>query len=186
LAHPWGCIALRPLLLLDCLPGYDRWRHALAVEPSNDDWGILARSIGAVIDHQSEASTDIRWFKLILPVISGRMRFPEAQSERLDELRLFPDKGDMRSVRPFIRSGEMVLRRNPPSPWVDAFWTLAKNKTECMEPSKGDGDTFIDTEINPISLYEVRDEVIERFHSNASPLRIDPKLDSALVLRCMV
>lgn len=182
LAHPMGCVALRPLLLLDCLPGYDRWRHALQVEPSNDDWSILARSVGGVIDHQSEASTDIRWFKLILPIISGRMRFPESEAERLDELRLFPDKGDMRSVRPFIRSGEMVLRRNPPSPWVEAFWTLAMNKTGCVDPSKDDGYTFSDTEINSTALYAARDAVAERFHSNASPLRIDPRLDSAFGL----
>lgn len=182
LASPLGRDALRPLLLLDCIPGYERWCKALAVEANDDDWNLLARSIAGVIDHQSEASTDIRWFKLVLPIISGRMMFPESEAERLEELRLFPYQGDMRSVRPFIRSGEMVLRRNPPSPWVDAFWSLAMDKTGCIDPSEGEAYAFIDTEINPDALYAARDEVVARFHRSSSSLRVDPKLDSAFGL----
>jgi hypothetical protein len=53
-AYPSGRVALRPLLLLNCIPGYDRWCKALAVEPNDDDWSLLARSIAGVIDHQSE------------------------------------------------------------------------------------------------------------------------------------
>ena len=76
----------------------------------------------------------------------------------------------------------MVLRRNPPGPWVDAFWSLVMNKTGCVDPSEGDGYAFIDTEINPDALYAARDEVVARFHKNSSPLRVDPKLDSAFGL----
>ena len=136
LSHPLGYAALRPLLLLECLPGHERWRRELAVEPTDDDWNTLARSVAGVLDHQSEASTDIRWFKVILPIISGRMLFPESAAESLEELRLFPDKGDMRQVRPFIRSTEMTMRRNPHSAWVDEFWSLAMRSTGCVDPSE--------------------------------------------------
>lgn len=182
LSHPLGYAALRPLLLLDCLPGHERWRRELAVEPTGDDWNTLACSVAGVLDHQSEASTDIRWFKVILPIISGRMFFPESAAESLEELRLFPDKGDMRRVRPFIRSAEMTMRRNPPSLWADEFWSLAMRSTGCIDPSEGQGYTFIDTHIDPDSLYAARNEIVERFRRSISPERVDPRLDSAFGL----
>jgi len=79
------------LLLLHSLPGCERWRHAIDVEPTDDDWHTLARAIAGVLDHQSEQSTDIRWFKLVLAVISGRMLFSTSMSEFVEELRLFPN-----------------------------------------------------------------------------------------------
>lgn len=182
LSHPLGYAALRPLLLIDSLPGYERWRRELAVEPAEDDWNNLARSVAGVLDHQSEASTDIRWFKVILPIISGRMLFPESAAESLEELRLFPDKGDMRRVRPFIRSTEMTMRRNPPSAWVDALWAQTMRMTRCIDPSEGQGYMFIDTAIDPDSLYAARDEVAAHFRRSISPERVDPRLDSAFGL----
>ena len=182
LDHPKGREALRPLLLIDCLPGYERWSRELSVEKCNDDWSILAQSVAGVMDHQSEASTDIRWFKLIIPIISGRMRLPESLSERVDELRLFPNKGDMKMVRPFIRSGEMVFRRNPPSDWVESFWTITLAKTNCVDPSSVEDYTFSETEISPDALYRTRDEVVRLFSSSASPSRVDARLDTAFGL----
>lgn len=182
LSHPLGYAALRPLLLIDSLPGQERWRRELAAEPTEDDWNTLARSVAGVLDHQSEASTDIRWFKVILPIISGCMVFPESAAESLDELRLFPNKGDMRRVRPFIRSAEMAMRRNLPSPWVDVFWAQVLRATGCVDPSEGQGYTFIDTEIDPNSLYAARDEVVDRFRRSISPEHVDPRLDSAFGL----
>ena len=182
LAHPLGYAALRPLLLIDCLPGIDRWRRALAVEPTHDDWNTLARAVAGVLDHQSEASTDIRWFKVILPLISGKMFFPQSAAESLEELRLFPDKGDMRQVRPFIRSTEITMRRTPPTRWTKDFWAQAMHDTGCIDPSVGQGYTFIETRIDPDTLYAARDEVIDRFRGSIRAERVDARLDSAFGL----
>ena len=182
LAHPLGYAALRPLLLIDSLPGIERWRRQLAVEPTDQDWNTLGRAVAGVLDHQSEASTDIRWFKVTLPIISGRMFFPESAADSVEELRLFPDKGDMRRVRPFIRSTEMMMRRDPPSKWVDDFWAQTMRDTQCVDPSEGQGYAFIDPNIDPDSLYAARDAVIEHFRRNISSKRIDPRLDSAFGL----
>lgn len=182
LALPLGYAALRPLLLIDSIPRIDRWRRELAVEPTGDDWNTLARAVAGVLDHQSEASTDIRWFKVILPIISGRMVFPQSAAESLEELRLFPDKGDMRQVRPFIRSTEMTMRRNPPTHWTNDFWAQAMRDTGCIDPSEGQGYTFIDTSIDPHTLYVARDEVIERFRGSITAERVDARLDSAFGL----
>lgn len=182
LSHPLGYAALRPLLLIDGIPGVERWRREISVEPTGDDWNTLARAVGRVLDHQSEASTDIRWFKVIVPIISGRMHYPQSAAERLEELRLFPDKGDMRQVRPHIRSTEMMMRRNPPTQWTNDFWGQALRDTGCIDPSEGQGYTFIDTSIDPDTLYAARDEVIERFMGSIKAERVDARLDSAFGL----
>lgn len=179
LAHPLGYAALRPILLIEDLPGIARWKREINVEPTEDDWNTLALAIAKVLDHQSEASTDIRWFKVIIAIISGRMQFPESFAERLEEFRLFPDKGDMRSVRPSIRAMEMVLRRSHPAEWIGKFWAQALRDTRCIDPSEGQGYMFNDTGIDPDTLYAARDSVIKRFRQNIQAERVDARLDSA-------
>lgn len=182
LAHPLGYAALRPILLIDDLPGIVRWKKEINAQPTNDDWNTLARAIANVLDHQSEASTDIRWFKVIIAIISGRMRFPESFAERLEEFRLYPDKGNMRSVRPSIKSMEMTLRRGHPAGWIGQFWAQALRDTGCVDPSEGQGYTFIETGIDPSTLYAARDSVIENFRWNIRAERVDARLDSAFGL----
>ncbi|MGY0618217.1 DUF5677 domain-containing protein [Lysobacter sp. A378] len=179
LAHPLGYASLRPLLLIEALPGLERWKAVLAVEPTNDDWQTLARAVAMVLDHQSEQSTDIRWFKLIVTIIAGRLFYPEGSEEHLEELRLFPDRGDMRSVRPRIRSAEMMIRRRNLAAWVSEFWAQALRQTRCMDPSGDSGYVFTEPRIDPESLWEVRRRLISSFHSNLQPKRVDAKLDGA-------
>lgn len=181
LKHPLGYAALRPLLLIDSLPGLERWKRELSVEATDNDWETLADAVAKVLDHQSEASTDIRWFKVILPIISGRMFYPESMAERLEEYRLFPDKGDMRSVRPSIRSSEITMRRSPPSAWVQEFWAELLKKTHCIDPSP-EGYSFVEAVINPKALYAARYQVIQRFKKHITAKRADARLDSAFGL----
>ncbi|MCE7524425.1 DUF5677 domain-containing protein [Alloalcanivorax xenomutans] len=182
LAHPLGYAALRPILLIRDLPGIARWKRYVNAEPAEHDWNTLAHAIANVLDHQSETSTDIRWFKVIVAIISDRMRFPESFAERLEEFRLFPDKGDMRSVRPSIRSMEMCLRRNDPTEWIERFWAQVLRDTVCIDPSEGEGYTFIETGIDPNTLSAARDGVIEKFSRNIRADRVDARLDSAFGL----
>lgn len=182
LAHPLGYAALRPILLIDDLPGITRWKREIDVEPTKYDWDTLARAIANVLDHHSEASTDIRWFKVIVAIISDRIRFPRSFAEKVEEFRLFPDKGDMRSVRPSIRAMEMNLRRSYPAGWIEQFWAQALRDTACIDPSEGQGYTAIETGIDPDTLYAARDSIIENFRRNIRADRVDARLDSAFGL----
>lgn len=182
LRHPLGYAALRPLLLIDSLPGRDRWIRELKTEATGGDWDTLAKAVAGVLDHQSEQSTDIRWFKLVLTAISGYMQFHPKMSERIEEVRLYPNKGDMRRVRPFIRSGEMMLRRNPPSRWIETFWDELMRKTGCIDPTKPGDHAFTDTTINPTTLYAARHDVIDRFFHHMTATRVDARLDCSFGL----
>ncbi|WNK19594.1 DUF5677 domain-containing protein [Halomonas piscis] len=179
LTHPLGYAALRPLLLIDDLPGIDRWKRELDVEPACDDWNTLAHAIAKVLDHHSEESTDIRWFKVIVPIISGRMKFPPSFAERLEELRVLPDKGDMRSVRPSIRAMEMSLRRSNPAEWINKFWAQSLYETHCIDPSDKQDYESTETRIDSDTVYAARHIVIQRFLCNLQAERVNPRLDAA-------
>lgn len=182
LRYPLAYAALRPILRIESLPGAERWRRALSIDTADNDWTVLAEAIAGVLDHQSEPSTDIRWFKLILTAISGHLFFPLTMSDRIEELRLFPDRGDMRSVRPFIRSSEMMLRRNPPSPWIRVFWAELLRKTRCIDPTPEGDYSFTETTIDLGVLFAVRHDVIQGFLKHMSAERTDARLDSAFGL----
>lgn len=184
LKHPLGYAALRPLLLLSSVPGIERWRRALMVEPTEDDWQTLGLAIAEVLDHQSEKSTDIRWFKVVLPMLAGMMHFPEAMRERVKEIFHFPDRGDMRSVRPSIRAQEMSMRRQPPGKWIGEFWRECLEKTKCLDPTDW-GELNRDAKASSIRakvLYPCREVVTARFLHSLTPSRSDARLDSSFGL----
>lgn len=180
LAHPLGYGALRPLLLIDSLPGIDRWRALLNVEVTDSDWNTLGHAIAESIDHQSEKSTDVRWFKILMSIVTGRMMFPNEMRERVNQLLQFPNEGDLRSVRPSIRALEISARRNPPSKWIVKFWLELKQKTMCVDPTDPAEYKKRDRSKLPAkSLYRSRQNVIERFFEQENSERTDAKLDSS-------
>lgn len=182
-AHSLAYAALRPLLLIDALPGVKRWQTVLAVEPAPDDWYTLADAVAQSFDHQSEKSTDIRWLKLVVKMISGKLMFPREMSERLEEVLAFPDKGDLRSVRPFIRAGEMGFRRQAPSAWISGYWTQLMNETGCLDGStEQDYSQLAPSSLSLKSILNLRSAIIERFHLVMTPQRTDARLDATFGL----
>ncbi len=181
--HPLGYGALRPLLLLDALPGIDRWREVLDVQPTNADWFTLADAVAHSFDHQSEKSTDVRWLKIVVKMISGKLMFAREMRERAEEVFLFPDKGDLRSVRPFIRACEMNIRRNPSSEWIAQYWAQLMGQTSCLDGSKEQDYAKLAPlilELRPI--LDLRSAIVERFHASKTPTRTDARLDATFGL----
>jgi hypothetical protein len=168
------------LLLLDSLPGISRWRAVIGVDPSEQDWQTLAAAVVETLDHQSEKSTDVRWLKYVLKIVLGKMFFAPKMRERVEEIFAFPSKGDMRTVRPSIRAGEMMLRRNPPSAWIEGYWAELLNKTECFD-SSGEFDYFnvaVPTLAHD-AILDARHQLAQRFRAVMSTTRTDAKLDTA-------
>jgi hypothetical protein len=180
LTHPSGYEALRPLLFIDTLPGVHRWRSEVGIEPLEHDWKTLANAIIATLDHQSEKSTDVRWLKCALGIYTGKIKFAYEMREYAEEILFFPNKGDMRKVRPSIRAMEMAFRRNPPMGWIELFWAELLDKTKCIDGSS-ETDYF---KISPPGLTRdailtARNQLAQMFHAVTSSTRIDAKLDGA-------
>lgn len=121
--------ALGSLLLFEALPAHDSWKAALA--DSEPDVELLMAAVGATLWHQSQEATDCRWLRVMAEVISGRFHIPQ---EIAKEWFGYPNDGDQRSVRPSIRSAEMMSGGFEPADltWSHAFWDEAWKRTPCL------------------------------------------------------
>jgi hypothetical protein len=182
LRHPLGYAGLRPLLLLASLPNRQRWRERLDTEPQESDWTTLGRAIASTLDHQSERSTDIRWFKLMVGIMAGRIILPQGMDTRIDEYLQYPNLGDMRSVRPSIRAMEMMFRRSTLPGWVQAFWDECAQRTKCVDPTDFEKEIRQPTRLTLKALMRVRTALIHRFFDNHRATEVNPRLDGAFGL----
>ena len=135
------------LALIDGLPDVEHWRRLFPdTAPSAELWDALARGVFHCIDHQSQEATDVRWLKLLFLAITGKLRLPGGpdspqEDDLVEELRLYPDYGDMRKVRPTIRAIEMTLgpmelglEKGERIPGFDSetIWNELFRKTDCV------------------------------------------------------
>lgn len=144
---PAAYSALSSLRLIQSLPDLGHWEAFTAEAIPENGWSILGREIGLSFFHQSQTATDLRWLKVINLLLSGRVSFGDGLKERIEEFRLYPNHGEMTSVRPSIRAFEMTIRdlergaeRPPEIPDFDAeaFWTECRAKTDCIVEPKHD------------------------------------------------
>ncbi len=179
------------LRFIGSLPDHTLWSSfAPEIEDKEEGWNILARGIVECMDHQSQQATDVRWLKVMFMAICGRLIFPQEMEERMEEFRLYPNKGDMRVVRPSIRALEMTLRNMetgtekpdhvPLSPSEDV-WKELLNKTPCFIPNRlklkrEDRKSLLD-EIDPLS-----DKLCDHFFQYMNNTHVDPRLDSSFGL----
>lgn len=139
--HPLGYACLRPLLLLDKLPGKERWKSLLQTDPQEGDWSTLGNAVLVTLDHQSQESTDVRWLRILFMIALGRIHFPHTMKERIEEFVHYPNRGDMRSVRPSIRAMEIGFAtpggaRNAQTAWASDFWSECFLRTVCVPAEK--------------------------------------------------
>ena len=178
--HPLSYGALRPLLLVKALPGYAHWQRGIAVEATNADWSTLADGVTNTFDHQSQISTDVRWLKLVEKILIGKMHFADKMAHRVEEYFNYPNKGDLRSVRPSIRASEMILRRDPPSPWIEEYWRQLREETACVDSSEESEYSEVSVPVlDKDTIFNARAALIERFLAQKSSIRTDAKLDTA-------
>lgn len=170
-----GIQALRPLLLLEDLPGFAWWKAALAVEPNEDDWQTLGQAVQTTFDHQSQEATDVRWVSILFRMALGEIHMPE---EEWYEIAEYPNRGDMRSVRPSIRAMEMTFADDARSPWPDSFWNYVMRHTACI-PAPLESRERTTQDLGDIRqvLPRVREALLERWHTSLNTTGLDPKHD---------
>lgn len=185
--HPLGYAALRPLLLLDGLPGRDQWVRTLGASTQDGDSHTLSEAVAKTLDHQSQEATDVRWLGVLFKIGLGAMHFAGSLRERAEELVAYPDKGDMRSVRPSIRAAEMALSMGNPTkapqtknPWSEAFWKECLDKTHCLP---GTLPRPIPREYDPAAtiqtLEEVHKALFKHWFQTLETTAVDAKHDAA-------
>lgn len=130
---------LRPMLLLSDLPAYQMWKKYLPKPVPEEDWNKLADAISKTLWHQSEEATDCRWAKYLCKIIGTNIKFSSSIQDIDNTLRgvfEYPNFGDLRHIRPFIRAGE-IFDLSPDGKeieyiWSNKFWKFCLYNTKCI------------------------------------------------------
>lgn len=174
-------LSLRPLILLEYLPDIDIWKQYLSESNPEEDWRIIGKAVLDCLDHQSQESTDCRWVRLMSAITTGKMLFPKGEKELVENFIGYPNMGDMHSVRPFIRSSELMLNMmfsENQSSWPELFWKTTFLQTLCMPIPHEKYDEPKQLEYK--KLEEIRIKIIELFLDKDTYTSFDPKTDALL------
>lgn len=185
-ALPEVAEALRPLLVLEGLPDRALWKSHL-VDAEADGWSKLAGAVANAFDHQSQAATDVRWFKIMTALALGKINLPSTMNERLNEYIDYPNRGDMRSVRPSIRALEMVLRpgaglKQDRTDWMNALWDECWRRTECIFANPDHNANQTDHQQLLEQVINLHEELILRFIETIETTGIDARHDTCFGL----
>lgn len=123
--------ALSPLMLFDNLPAKEVWNSYL--ENQHHDWQPIMVAVANMLDHQSQVSTDCRWVRVVSVIAAGKLMLPS--KEMIEKIAYYPNRGDLREVRPSIRATEIALGdllNIENSDWPSLFWVECLEKTSCF------------------------------------------------------
>lgn len=177
--YKWpNCVgALGAIGLLSSVPGNEHWSRCFP--PVAEHWSIIATAIAPAVDHQSEVTTDIRWLKILPKILNGRIQFPEGKKEGVKNIINFPNDGDLRAVRPSIRSIEQAMRAMAmPEKWIPEFWDEAFRNTLCLYSSEIGAKAY-PPNFKLEDIVELRKQIYQGFFATNVNTAIDSRHDGA-------
>ncbi len=177
-------MALAPLLFFPDLPALDSWKKFLK-EPESQEagWKLLANAVLKTLDHQSQESTDCRWVRVVSMLVADRLKLPTEELAR--EIVEYPDYGDMRKVRPSVRSAELMFQLEE-SLWPSQFWDFCMKNSLCIpfsnvekseEPEIGYSVNSIATAWTDLQIY---------FFETMETTNLNPKHDAVFSMSLYV
>lgn len=187
------------LLAVDWLPDRDHWARHYEPLLEDDAMAILMAAVAKTHGHQSQAATDMRWLKVLSLIFAqDRMRFPESFEERLKEIAEYPNRGDMKKVRPSIRSMELMTgmtefgteeiakkwpkdRAHLPEYDAEKFWAEMHRKTGCLVPNKVKR-ADVGPEQARREFIDIANLVGAHFHHTATTTKADARHEGAFGL----
>jgi hypothetical protein len=182
--------ALRPLLIFPKLPAYDDWRAVIGEDAKPEDGIDLAKTVEAVLFHQSQEATDCRWVKVMGFIFTGRVHVTAALADGFEEILKYPDVGDMRSVRPRIRSMEIFESLDGSEyTWAKTFWDACYNNTPCIPELNEETKEVVEqkraemTKDKPYYVkasHEVRDSLMSHFFDTSTTTAVDARHETVL------
>lgn len=187
---------LSALLYVESLPDRDHWRRHLTMPDRDEGFRTLAYAVSASFDHQSQISTDVRWLKVMSQIIvREKVVFGPQFNETVEELRLYPNYGDMRKVRPSIRALEVGLRENefptnidgtpnpnPPRPLPtlhsEDFWREMRGATQCLPYDAAEKPKHGSQQVTG-EIMDILRDLDEHFHATEASTAVDPRHEGA-------
>jgi len=180
--------ALSLTLLLDTVPDRHHWVRLCGNEVlPEQDFGSLAEAVANCFDHQSQAATDCRWVRVMTLLAQDRLFVQPSMAEMIEEFIFYPKRGDMRQVRPRIRSMEMMTRnpdiiKDAPTAWTEEFWNECWRKTHCIPSHRDENATQTDYSGLFEEIVTLDQHLMAHFIDTIKTTNIDPRHDGAFGL----
>lgn len=176
--------ALTYLLSLDELPAKEAWAKMLETDETHSDWEPLMIAVAHTLDHQSQESTDCRWLRLMCAMVGYELMLPP---EEIEGLIYYPNHGDLREVRPTIRSLEIICEERGKDEinverleWADEFWDECLRKTPCLSPNSNFIEANISAGTTEERLQEVWNLLVKHTHNTQTTTAVDARHDAVL------
>ncbi|WP_404454007.1 DUF5677 domain-containing protein [Virgibacillus necropolis] len=177
---------IKPLLLFESFPKKHLLEKFISIDSDNikNEFYKLYSSVANMLDQQSQLATDCRWARIFYLMANGKLQM----GQFAEEIFYYPQKSDMKMVRPAIRSCENAMSvMSEPSHWVQQFWDEALNISPCW-------DLNVVTEEEPKlaalivqNIDEIEIAIREHFYTSRSTSAIDAKHEAsfAFALYCI-
>ena len=126
---------LRPMGLFPNLPAIADWKANLDKPIAKDDWQKLSKGILKTFWHQSQEATDCRWIKVLSQILGGKLKFHQKTKDTVRGVFEYPNYGDLRHIRPFIRATEIaqdISKKDQSNKWAKDFWKQCFDNTNCI------------------------------------------------------
>ncbi|WP_210331148.1 DUF5677 domain-containing protein [Microvirga terrestris] len=180
---------LSALLVFETLPDRHHWQRVIGTEtaPWTEHGERLAAAIAHCFDHQSQEATDCRWLRVMTLLAQEKLFFAEKFEERVQEIIEYPNRGDMRSVRPSIRSIEMTTRnpefnKEAPPPWSEAFWDECWKNTLCMPFHRDEDIERANYRYLFDQIVEIHNSLTDHFFKTVKTTAVDSRHDGCFGL----
>jgi len=177
---------LIPLLLFSSFPKKHILEKFISLDNVNveEQFGKIYSCVANMLDHQDQLATDCRWARLFYLIIKGKLQMGPIS----EDIFYYPEKGDMRMVRPTIRACENAMSAMlEPNEWVQKFWDEALMITPCWDLNVTTEDKINLTEVIIQNIDEVEEAIREHFYASRATTAIDAKHEGsfAFVLYCI-
>lgn len=177
---------LKPLLLFESLPKKQLLEKFISLDISNvgNEFNKLYSTVANMLDHQSQLSTDCRWARIYYSMIKGKLQL----GQTTEDVFYYPEKGDMRMVRPTIRSCENAMSvMMESSEWAKQFWKEALNISPCWALNASLEDEYDLLPTIAQNVDEIEKSIKEHFYETRTTSAIDAKHEGvfAFALYCI-
>jgi len=187
---------LRALALFPDIPAGEDWRSFLDKSVGKEDWQKISTGVSKTFWHQSEEATDCRWIKFFCQIVGGKMKFSSAINgidETLKGVFKYPNYGDLKHIRPFIRASEIMpdpRNEGKRSEWARSFWQYCFDKTGCF-PEEAVSERIknrqkkLSEEMEDARKHyfketvDIRNKLIDHFFANSKTSAIDSRHEGA-------
>lgn len=174
---------LASLLIYNDLPAKSTWTEVLHDTQIEAPEFALMKAVACTLWHQTQQATDSRWCRMLPLVLTRRMGMPE---EQFSEIANYPNRGDMKRVRPTIRAEEMTLaafeahtgQTEKRAVWSQSFWAQNLHQFPCFALLREE-EIFANPVTTLATVDEVYSKLVQHNIDTCSYTGIDARHDTA-------